>query len=158
MKNLKLLFFVAFLFATGSLFAQHKSDRVKSIVESKHYTFVAQSALPTKGSIRTLTSEYDMQVNGDSLSVYLPYFGEAFAPVDPTENPLQFSTSANKYTVAQSKKGNWNITIIPSGLHDARQFNLTVTTSGYGTLTVNFNNRQPISFNGFLRENHSLQK
>jgi hypothetical protein len=158
MKNLRFLIAIVLLIFSGSLFAQHKSDRVKSIIESKHYTFVAQSALPTKGNFRNLTSEYDMRVNGDSLAVYLPYFGEAFAPVDPTENPLEFSTSTNKYVASQSKKGNWNITITPSGIHDARQFNLSVSSSGYGTLTVNFNNRQPISFNGFLRANHSLQK
>jgi hypothetical protein len=158
MKNLKLLFLIALLFVSGALWAQHKSDRVRSIIESKHYTFVAQSALPSKGSFRNLTSDYDLKVLGDSLSVYLPYFGEAFAPIDPTENPLQFSTSGNKYTVSQSKKGSWNITIIPSGIHDARQFNLTITSSGYGSLTVNFNNRQPISYNGFLSANHSLQK
>ena len=158
MKNLKLLYSFILLFVSATLFAQHKNDRVKSIIESKHYTFVAQSALPVRGSFRNLTSEYDLRVIGDSLSVYLPYFGEAFAPVDPTETPLQFSTSGNKYSATQTKKGNWNIIITPSGIHDARQFILTVTASGYGTLTVNFNNRQPISFNGFLQANHSLQK
>src|SRR5690242_14569982 len=107
MKNLKILIVIVLLFLSGPLFAQHKSDRVKSIIESKHYTLVAQSALPSRGNFRTLTSEYDMTINGDSLSVYLPYFGEAFAAVDPTENPLQFSASVSKYTVAQSKKGNW---------------------------------------------------
>lgn len=158
MKTVKLLNLLALLFLTSSIFAQHKNDRVKNIIDSKHFTFVAQSALPTKGSFRNLTSEYDLRVIGDSLAVYLPYFGEAFASVDPMETPLQFSSSGNKYSASQNKKGNWNIVIVPSGNHDARQFILNVTASGYGTLTVNFNNRQPISFNGFISANHSLQK
>jgi hypothetical protein len=158
MKYLKFLMAIPLIFFSGMLLAQHKADRTRSIIESKNFTFMAQSVMPSRGSFRNLTSEYDLTVSGDSLSVYLPYFGEAFAPVDPTESPLQFSSSGIKYLASQSKKGNWNITIIPSGIHDARQFNLSITSSGYGTLTVNFNNRQPITFNGYLRAMHSLQK
>lgn len=158
MKHLKLLIVIFLIFISGTVLAQHKADRTRSILESKNFSFIAQSALPSRGNFRNLTSEYDLTVIGDSLSVYLPYFGEAFAPIDPTENPLQFSNKGIKYSASQTRKGNWNITIVPSGIHDARQFNLSITSSGYGTLTVNFNNRQPITFNGYLSTRHSLQK
>jgi hypothetical protein len=38
----------------------------------------------------------------------------------------------------------------PSDVTDFREFLLTISENGYGTLRALTNNRQPISFNGYI--------
>src|SRR5438309_10072754 len=87
-------------------FSQDKQAKVKSMVEAKHYEFVAQSAMPMSGPVRQLTSEYDLKVSSNSVDAYLPYFGRAYqAPTDPTKGGIEFSSKNFGYHSKPSKKG-----------------------------------------------------
>src|SRR4051794_24283983 len=78
---------------------------IESLLNSKNYVFKAQTVLPTRGSVRQLTSEYDLRVLGDSIVAYLPYFGRAYtAPVDPTAGGIQFTSTNFDYNIEQKKK------------------------------------------------------
>lgn len=125
-------------------------NNIKNLIESKHFVFKAQTVMPLSGRTRQLTSNYDMKVMGDSLITYLPYFGRAYtAPLDPTEGGIQFTSTNYKYTVKEKKKG-WDITLTPTDEQNVRELLLNVSNSGYATLTVNSNNRQSISFHGYV--------
>lgn len=146
-----LVFFVATMFGVGA-FAQVDKDKVKQVLESKNFVFKAQSASPSGGRVRSLTGEYDLRIFGDSLVTYLPYFGRAYTAPMPGESGINFSTSDFDYKLDTRKKGGWEITMLPKDVRDVRQLFLTVTESGYATLQVTSNNRQPISFNGYIVE------
>ena len=129
---------------------QKKETKIKNLIESKNYVFKAQTVFPLGGRSRILTSDYDLRVLGDSVVAYLPYFGRAYsAPIDPSKGGIQFTSTDYDYKVQPNKKG-WNVTITPKDALQTRELSLNVTKSGYATLIVNSNNRQSISFNGYI--------
>lgn len=143
-------FIILFLAFAGTAFAQNeKKDPVKDAIESKHYIFKARNAVPLTGGVRQLTSEYDLTVSNDSVIAYLPYFGRAFsATPGKTSDGINFTSTNFTYNVTQGKKGGWMIEIRPKDAGDVRQLNLNLSKNGYGTLLVNSQNRQSISFTG----------
>jgi hypothetical protein len=148
---MKSLLFFAALAAVIPLFAQStdKTAAIQSLVESKNYVFRAQMALPQSGQPRNLTSIYDLKISNDAVVSDLPYFGRAYAPVDPNEGGIQFTSKDFTYTSKPKKKGGWEIAIKPNDIKaDVRKMWLTITTTGYATLRVIANNRNPISFSG----------
>ncbi len=132
---------------------QDKAAAVKQLVESKNYQFVAETMLPQRGRVRPLTFGYDMIVSPDTLSANLPFFGRAFtAPIGSTDGGIQFTTTEFDYTIVPKDKGGWDITIKPKNAKDVRQMLLNITESGYASLRVINLNRDPISFNGYIKE------
>jgi hypothetical protein len=153
-----MIFILKSLPASSQENASHKSNNIINLVNAKEFTFIAQSVMPSHGGYRTLTSDYELTVAGDSIISYLPYFGQAYSITDPNSNPLQFTSINNKISVTPSKKGNYNVTINFINGGDVRQLNLSVTSSGNSTLNAIFNNRQPISFNGYITKRKLLHK
>jgi hypothetical protein len=152
---------------TGKFHAQNaKSDKavekasaVKRMVAAQHYVFKAQMVMPMGGRSRPLTSDYDVSVSKDSIVAWLPYFGRAYtAPIDPTRGGIQFNSKKFNYTLLDRKRGGWDITIRPSDVTDIQQLTLSVTESGYASLQVISNSRQPISFTGYIREREQSKK
>lgn len=147
---------IAMVALPAALQAQEEKDKqevIKSLIESKQYVFKAQTALPSRGRTRPLNTEFDLRVSGDSLISYLPYFGRAYsAPINPSQGPLNFTSTDFDYKVSDRKKGGWDIDIRPKDVQDPRQMSLRVFDNGSASLTVTSNNRQPISFNGFITE------
>ena len=148
---MKSLFLLAALAAVIPVCAQptDKKAAMKSLVESKNYVFRAQTAIPQTGQARNLTSIYDLKITTNAIVCDLPYFGRAYAPVDPNEGGIQFTSKDFTYTAKPTKKGGWEIAIKPNDISaDVRQMWLTITSDGYATLRVIGNNRNPISFSG----------
>lgn len=128
-----------------------KEVAVQNMVNAQDYVFKAQMVLPVGGRTRQLTSDYDMKVSKDSVAAYLPYFGRAYTPpADLTGGGIQFKSRNFDYAVKAGKKGGWNILIRPKDVKDIQQLSLSVTASGYASLQVISNSRQPISFNGYI--------
>lgn len=153
----QVILFSSLLFISiGALHAQSQDKKIrdsviKNIVETKAYTFVAQTAQPTSGRIRQLTSTYQLDVNKDTIYADLPYFGRAYtAPIDPSQGGIHFTSTQFEYITTPKKKGGWTILIKPKENTDARQLILDVSASGFANLQVLSNNRQAISFAGYV--------
>jgi len=132
-----------------------KETAIKNLIDSKNYVFTAKSVNPPGGSVRHLTSEYDMRVMGDSIVTYLPYFGRAYsAPVNLSQGGVQFTSTDFNYTV-ESKRKEWEITIKPRESLDVRELILRVFKNGAASLMVTSNNRQTISYNGIIEARRS---
>jgi hypothetical protein len=144
------LFISTFFLITHSFGQENKETILQYAIQSKHYIFKAQSAFPMSGGMRQLTSEYDLKVNGDSLTAYLPYFGRAYvAPIDPAKGGIQFTSEQSNYTL-KMKKNSFEITIVPKNIQEVRQLFLSVSSNGNARLQVISNTRDPISFNGYV--------
>ncbi|MBC9934285.1 DUF4251 domain-containing protein [Chitinophaga qingshengii] len=129
-----------------------KTAAVKAMVDSKTFVFIAQSALPMSGRVRQITPDFNLVVTPDSVVSYLPYFGRAYsAPYGSTKSPLDFKTKDFQYTSSPRKKDGWDINIKPKD-QDIQNMAVTITSSGYATVQVTSNNRQPITFNGYIQE------
>jgi hypothetical protein len=131
---------------------QKKAD-VQNLVQSKHFVFVAQSALPQSGRLINLTSICDLKVKGDTLVSDLPFFGRAYvAPIDPTDAGIQFSSTNYTYSKKDRTNGGWDILIEPKNAQDVRQMSLKISELGYASLQVTSNNRQAMSYNGYITD------
>jgi hypothetical protein len=135
--------------------AQNKKEKkaaaIRSMVEAQNYIFKAQTALPTSGSTRQLTTDFDLRVSKDTIISDLPYFGRAYtAPLNPSEGPLRFTSTDFQYTSTPKRKGGWDIVITPKDLQDPRQLTISIFDNGSASVVVTSYNRQPISFNGYI--------
>lgn len=130
-----------------------KKNAVKSMVDSKDYVFKADYVIPMRGTSRSLTSDYDLAVSKDTVKAYLPFFGRAYtAPMDPTQGGIKFTSTDFDYQTKEKKKGGWQVTIEPKDAADVRQLMLDISENGYASLRVTSNNREAISFNGYIKE------
>jgi hypothetical protein len=146
------IFLILFvLLITNRINAQPDQSVVKTSVESKQFIFHAQTAMPTSGRSRQLTTEYDLRILPDSLVSNLPFYGKAYSvPYGSSEGGFQFTSTKFEYTATPGKKRGWDITIKPKDVTDFREFSLSLSDDGYGTLQAFSNNRQPISFRGYI--------
>lgn len=133
---------------------EQKQQELKQLLDSKKFVFTAESATPMGGgNIRLTSSYYQVRFLVDSLNSFLPYFGTAFrSEFGRTESPLNFTSSDFTYDAKIDKNGGRIITIKINSPQDPDLITLSVTPGGYGTLSVNSVNRQPISFYGFITE------
>ncbi|MBW8686946.1 DUF4251 domain-containing protein [Chitinophaga rhizophila] len=134
-----------------------KQEVIQQIVAARNFVFKVQTVQPTGPSPnRQITSEYDLKISPDSIISFLPYFGRAYtAPMDPTKGGIQFTSTKFDYKQEARKKGGWDITIKPQDTQDTRLMTLTVSDNGYASLQVISNNRQPISFTGYITQKKS---
>lgn len=130
---------------------EQKKAEIQNLVQSKHFVFVAQSALPQSGRLINLTSTYNLKIKGDTLISDLPFFGRAYvAPINPEDGGIYFSSTDYAYNEKDRKKGGWDILIEPKDAKDVRQMAMTVSENGYASLQVNSNNRQAMAYNGYI--------
>lgn len=130
-----------------------KLAEVKNRVESRHYTFLADYALPLRGGARQLTSEYDLRITPDSVISFLPYFGQAYldVPYSPTDGGVKFTSTRFEYKVDERKKGGWEVTISPKDAKGIQRLILDISVDGYASLSVTSTNKDFISYNGSLK-------
>ncbi|WP_443945827.1 DUF4251 domain-containing protein [Pedobacter sp. AW1-32] len=171
MKHLKSLFSIALILIAAHTFAQTDVQTTSRIVQDKQYTFVANSAMPlsnndvsailnrmpgsTGGSVINLSGQqYDLKVTKDSLVAYLPFYGRSFnAPYNPSEGGIKFTSKDFTYKESKNKKGTYTIQMNTKDLkRENYMLTLTITTTGYATLTASSVNKQAIFFNGYLDE------
>lgn len=128
------------------------------MTESRHFSFIAQTVTPLRGRFRNLTTMYDVKISGDTLVSYLPFFGRAYtATINETESPLNFTSTDFSYTVTPHKKSGWNVVIKPKDNTTVQQYSFTIFSNGTASLNVINTSRDPISFNGYIKEENKKQ-
>ena len=149
MKALITFLIITLAISTGA-FAQDKNENpVAAAIQNKEYVFKVRSIMPATGGTRQTNSNYDFTVKHDTLISYLPYFGRAYsAPIGQGTDPLNFTSNDFTYKVTEGKKGGWLIEIRPKDARNIQVMNLNLSKNGYGTLYVNQQNRQAISYSG----------
>ncbi len=170
MKLLKNIAFILLAFITLHVNAQTDKATTQRIVEAKNFIFVATSALPMNsteinnvlskmpganggGNISLTGSNYDVRITPDSVIAYLPYYGRSFsAPMDRDDVGFKFTSTKFTYENEKGKKGSWQITVNPKDTKEGVRMSLSISSSGYASLVVISNNKQSISYNGYLAE------
>lgn len=152
MKQIFLILIGALIGHTALLGQDTKPEvsPIKDLVYAQRFIFVPKSIIPQSGGSKFINSYYEMKVTKEKITCYLPYAGRAYnAAYGQIEGPLDFSITDFSYKAVPGKKQNTEITIKPNGnATDVREMQLTVYDNGSAYMHVNFNNRQPVSFNG----------
>jgi hypothetical protein len=153
-KTVQLFLFILLLTSQAAFAQDSAKTSAKNWVAEKNFVFKPQTALPTRGKSIQLTSYFDLKISKDTMISNLPYYGRAYsASIDPSENGLNFTSTNFDYTVTPRKKGGWEVLIKPKDANNVREMTFTIFENGNASLYVTSNNRESISFNGFITQN-----
>ncbi len=110
------------------------------------------NSMPGAGGNRIMNLDpgYGFNLKKDLFSVYLPYFGRAFNvnPADASRGGISFESKIFTITESKTRKGNTLLIVKPQDARENYVFNLEIFKNGSGFLSIQSNNRQPISFDG----------
>lgn len=169
MKSLsKLLVFALAVLGANTIYAQaslkgdeaKKKTEVKELINSNRYTFEATKMVSKKGESQAIKPGTDLDISKDTLIAYLPGVGKKEgAPVKAINAGV--TCTHFSYTKEESKDGGWNVTIIPEEKYaqnekDIKKINMAISKNGYATVTVNFTDRDPISYYGYITEHNAM--
>lgn len=126
---------------------------VKELLESGRYTIEVDRAVPMSGPSKHLTSPYTLELKGDSVSSYLPYFGQAYSIPYGGGKGLIFDSTVSDYRLRFNKKGMATIKFKSRTDEDNFSYLLQVYPNGSATIHVTPVNRQSITFYGELIRN-----
>jgi hypothetical protein len=125
--------------------------QVQNVLQNQRFIFTAESVTPMRGTIKVLTTPYDVTVKKDTLVSFLPYFGRAYqAPMNPTDVGVQFTSTKFEYSVMPAKKNSWEVKIVPKDNTDIREMNFTIFNDGTASLNILSNFRDAISYRGHI--------
>lgn len=171
MKKFKSVLMIGLLFIAIQVSAQTDKATTIKLVEGKNFVFNATSASPMNsadisaifskmpgamagGVIQLGGSRYQLTVGEEGVEAYLPYYGRSYnAPKNPTEGGIKFNAKEFSYKADKKKKGNYVVTIKPEdNKGDVMSMTLNITQTGYASLNVVSNNRQAITYNGYISD------
>ena len=147
----------ALFFITGcssSHTAQTESSAVSDAnFNQNNWKFYPRSALPQNGIAKMVDASFFVSLMGDSLSVYLPYYGTNYGSSDimSGKNPLDFNTNKIVLNKSRGKNNLWEIQVQPKGQDQVDLMDFKFYTNGTASLYIRFTSRSSISYNGTVQ-------
>lgn len=124
-------------------------EQMASLVESGNYVYTIQSISPTGGRTIQATTPYTMKAVDGNYEAYLPYMGRAYQAAYGGDGGIEFNGSPENLKIERNNKKNTiAVSFTIAGDKDRYTVNFQVGSGGYGTLTINSQNRQGISYYG----------
>ena len=124
------------------------AQETDSLVDSRRFGVEVSAVFPRGASMRHLNYDYGIQIHGDTLRSYLPYFGRAYEVPYGGGKGLDFSEPIKQWTVTEMKKGEKQIKIRVENEEDSYIYTLRVYPSGIIDLTVDCRQRDRIRYSG----------
>lgn len=171
--SISLFVFLLFSSCSSSANSQLPRNEVSSLVNSQNFTFLAQRAIPTNldvvrimnslpgaGGTRMMDLDYGytIKLTDDELKVELPYYGRVFiADPDTANNSYRFTSKDFHIAKEEGKKGKTLFRITPKDVRYVRSVFLEVFPGGKAYVSIDSNDRQPISYHGYIMKNDQLK-
>lgn len=169
-------FILTLIFQNCSSQTAVESGAVSSLISSEEFTFHAERAnpmnydvlnvlnsIPNNPSTRILqldSGSYSIELKKDKMEVVLPYFGRSFNSSygNPSDNSYRFTSKDYTITKSQNKKGTWTFKIRPNDVKNVSDINIEVHKNGKAFTSVRSNDRQPITYDGYISENEKKKE
>lgn len=147
------LFFLSACSQTKNADGSNTPIGLDTSISNNHWRFNPTSAMPQKGSSRMVDASYFVSLVGDSLSVYLPYYGTNYGSSDimSGKNPLDFNTNKIVLSKSRGKNNAWEIQVQPKGEGTVDLMDFKFYTNGTASLYIRFVSRSSISYNGTVQ-------
>lgn len=124
-----------------------QAEKVRQALYDRQFTINVTSAHPTSFPPVNLTSPYSLEVRGDSVISYLPYYGRAYSVPYGGGKALNFSCKMSGYDISRSKK-EYNIKMAIENEEDRYLYYIDVFDNGRASILVTSQNRTDILFYG----------
>jgi hypothetical protein len=161
MKTLTLTFVmilsVTLIFAQGKISRKQirkekkaqKIQLIKSGIDNKTFVFKAYSVVPKNERTKALVSDFGIEVRGDSIFSYMPYYGNTYTRDYSkfNDSPMGFAQPIESYKRLKTKKG-YEVKIKVKNLNDVIDLVFHITKVGDATVVASSINRQSISYMG----------
>ncbi|WP_431612284.1 DUF4251 domain-containing protein [Chryseobacterium sp. 'Rf worker isolate 10'] len=176
-KYISLLMIFGFLFFFQSCASQGSLDpkTVDALVNSQEFTFHAERANPTNYDvinvmnsmpnatatrILNLNGDYTIDVSKNTLDVVLPYFGRVFNPSygNAGDNSYRFTSKDFTVNKTQNTKGKWTLKFKPNDVRTIDEVNIEIFKNGKAFVSMRSNDRQPISYDGYVSKTQVKQE
>lgn len=162
MKMKRSLTALAFLLtactATHNLNGSTRSQRnvqeaaaVQEKLASRHYTLNINNMYPMRTSGKYVGGEFFLEIKGDTLRSYLPYFGAVHRSSYNPGNALDFEHKIESYRQERLKKNRTSIYLTVRTSEDAFKYTISVFDDGRAQIYVQPLNRDYISYDGELK-------
>ncbi len=125
-------------------------QQVDSLVRGMRFGIEVNAAFPQRGNMVNLNYDYGIQIHGDTLRSYLPYYGRAYQVPYGGGKALDFSERIQRHTLTQGKKGEQQLQMWVENDEDVYVYTLKVYAGGNIDLTVESHQRDRIRFTGQL--------
>lgn len=172
-KYISIIFVFGFLMIFQNCSSQTQPDAksVEALINSNDFSFHAERATPTNydvinvmNSLPNTTStrildlsggNYSIDLRKDKLDVTLPYFGRVFNPSygNSSQNSYRFTSKDFVVTQSQGRKGKSIVKIKVKDQSTVDEITIEVFKNGKAFTSVRSNDRQPISYDGYITKN-----
>jgi hypothetical protein len=143
------------VFSCSTLTSAERAEReakieraVAKMLAEHRYAVTVNMMFPRNGRAQNVTSDYSLEVRGDSLVSYLPYYGRAYSVPFGGGKGLNFATLIKNYHSEKGKKGNTRVEIEVDNTEDCIRYSLDIFPNGSTTIDVIARERDPISYSG----------
>lgn len=129
---------------------REKAGMVAESIESGRYRVGIRTAYPIRGAAVQVTGDYGLEVSGDSVTVYLPYFGRGYTLPYGGGKGLNFKALTTEYDVRKMKRGRTRVEFSTRNDEDTYRFTVDVFDNGQVSIYVQPQQRSRISYSGEL--------
>lgn len=146
---------VLVLVACSSLTPAEKAERqakraqaVEQALAARHYRVSVNMMYPRRGKAKTVSSDYGLEVKGDTLVSYLPYFGRAYNVPYGGGKGLNFTETFTEYHSQKLSNGATQVLIKVKNEEDVYNFTLEIFDNGSTSIDLNSRERESINYSG----------
>ena len=128
--------------------AAEQAAKVTAALKARNYKINVDRMYPMKGSSKSVSYGYAVEVRNDSLISYLPYIGGAYNVPYGGGKGLNFSERIGSYQESQKNNGQHQIVINVTNEEDSYVYTLKVFDNGSSSIDVQSRQRDHISYSG----------
>lgn len=139
----------------SSLTSAEKAERrermaqaVEKALSERHYKVEISTMNPRRGKTINVSPDFSLEVKGDTLVSYLPYFGRAYNVPYGGGKGLNFTAPIADYQEAEGRNGVHLVAIKVSNEEDTYLFRLEIFGNGNASIDLTAHERESISYTG----------
>lgn len=129
------------------------AQQVEQALADRHFSISVDMMYPRRGRTVNLTTDYSLEVRGDTLISYLPYFGRAYNLPYGGGKGLNFTAPIKGYQAVKAKKDMTRVIIETQNDEDQYIYQIEVFDNGSASVYVNSRERESINYTGRMRFN-----
>jgi hypothetical protein len=128
-----------------------KIQLIKDGIYNKTFVFKAYSVVPMNEKTKALTTDFGIEVRGDSIFSYMPYYGNTYSrerqDASFNNSPMGFMQPMESYKRTKTKKG-YEVEVEVNNNGDIINLVFHISQIGSASVVASSLNRQAISYMG----------